>query len=155
MIHASLFSQAAVIRQDSILELCVREGGASLGRPVRSLSRDGTGEVGTAGELALLQRQHSLLQEELVRLRGSEGKLKDSEKARALLEKQLRDLRSNGAALVDSAGRSQVLQWIKLFLSCNRSRNKRMNKDFQELVTSCSLLYIWNLNYVNYIITGV
>lgn len=84
----------------------MREGGTSMGRPVRSLSRDGAGEVGTVGELALLQRQHSLLQEELVRLRGAEGRLKDSEKARAQLEKQLRDLKSNGASLGES---SQVL----------------------------------------------
>ncbi|XP_053087512.1 rho guanine nucleotide exchange factor 1a isoform X4 [Pangasianodon hypophthalmus] len=100
--------QGAVIRQDSIVELCVREGGTSLCRPGRSLSRDGTGEVGTAGELALLQRQHSLLQEELVRLRGAEGRLKDSEKARAHLEKQLRDLKSNGATLGESTGNSQA-----------------------------------------------
>ncbi|MCI4395488.1 hypothetical protein PGIGA_G00181150 [Pangasianodon gigas] len=100
--------QGAVIRQDSIVELCVREGGTSLCRLGRSLSRDGTGEVGTAGELALLQRQHSLLQEELVRLRGAEGKLKDSEKARAHLEKQLRDLKSNGATLGESTGNSQA-----------------------------------------------
>lgn len=95
-----------MIRQDSIVELCVREGGTLLCRLGRSLSRDGTSEVGAAGELALLQRQHSLLQEELVRLRGAEGRLKDSEKARAQLEKQLRDLKSNGAG---STGSSQVL----------------------------------------------
>uniref|UniRef100_A0A3B4C1M0 Rho guanine nucleotide exchange factor (GEF) 1a n=1 Tax=Pygocentrus nattereri TaxID=42514 RepID=A0A3B4C1M0_PYGNA len=79
-------------------------------RPVRSLSRDGGSDVGSVGELALLQRQHSLLQEELVRLRGAEGKLKDSERARAQLEKQLRDLKSNTAVLGDStaAAASQV-----------------------------------------------
>lgn len=109
VIHESLFSQGVVIQQDSVMELCVREGGASLSRSARSLSREGTGEVGTAGELALLQRQHSLLQEELVRLRGAEGRLKDSEKVRAQLEKQLRDLKSNGAALAESMGSSQVL----------------------------------------------
>ncbi|XP_060760883.1 rho guanine nucleotide exchange factor 1a isoform X2 [Neoarius graeffei] len=109
-LHAQLHAlQGAVIRQDSIIELCVREGGTSLCRLGRSLSRDGTGEVGTAGELALLQRQHSLLQEELVRLRSAEGRLKDSEKARAQLEKQLRDLKSNGAALGESTGSSQTL----------------------------------------------
>lgn len=53
------------------------------------------GESGTGaaiGELALLQRQHSLLQEELVRLRGTEGRLKDSEKARTQLERQVRNM---------------------------------------------------------------
>uniref|UniRef100_A0A8B9RF55 Rho guanine nucleotide exchange factor (GEF) 1a n=1 Tax=Astyanax mexicanus TaxID=7994 RepID=A0A8B9RF55_ASTMX len=67
--------QGAVIRQDSILEFCLRESSvspAAVGsRPVRSLSRDGSSDVGSVGELALLQRQHSLLQEELVRLKGA------------------------------------------------------------------------------------
>uniref|UniRef100_A0A8C1I6B4 Rho guanine nucleotide exchange factor (GEF) 1a n=1 Tax=Cyprinus carpio TaxID=7962 RepID=A0A8C1I6B4_CYPCA len=70
--------QGVVIRQDSILELCLREI-----------------------QLALLQRQHSLLQEELVRLRGAEGKLRHSERAKAQLEKQLRDLKTNSATLGD------------------------------------------------------
>ncbi|KAJ3609073.1 hypothetical protein NHX12_023600 [Muraenolepis orangiensis] len=92
--------QGAVIKQDSILELCLwQEGPAapSAGRLWRSLSRDAntgeSGAVGSAiGELALLQRQHSLLQDELVRLRGTEGRLRDSEKARAQLERQVRDM---------------------------------------------------------------
>lgn len=74
----------------------------------RSLSRDAgldAGPAGALGELALLQRQHSLLQEELVRLRAAECKLKDSEKARAQLEKQVKDMRAgNAAAPVDNAG---------------------------------------------------
>uniref|UniRef100_A0AAR2IX36 Rho/rac guanine nucleotide exchange factor (GEF) 2 n=1 Tax=Pygocentrus nattereri TaxID=42514 RepID=A0AAR2IX36_PYGNA len=86
--------QGAVIRQDSILEFCLRESSVS---PAAAGS-----DVGSVGELALLQRQHSLLQEELVRLRGAEGKLKDSERARAQLEKQLRDLKSNTAVLGDN-----------------------------------------------------
>ncbi|XP_066530981.1 rho guanine nucleotide exchange factor 2 isoform X2 [Hoplias malabaricus] len=98
--------QSAVIRQDSILEFCLRESSVSPtaagARPVRSLSRDGGSDVGSVGELALLQRQHSLLQEELVRLRGAESKLKDSERVRAQLEKQLKDLKSNSSALGDS-----------------------------------------------------
>uniref|UniRef100_A0AAY5EEC4 Rho guanine nucleotide exchange factor (GEF) 1a n=1 Tax=Electrophorus electricus TaxID=8005 RepID=A0AAY5EEC4_ELEEL len=73
-------------------------------RTTRSLSRDGVGEVGSVGELALLQRQHSLLQEELVRLRVAECRLKDSEKARVQLEKQLRDLKSSSTALGESTG---------------------------------------------------
>uniref|UniRef100_A0A8C1YT39 Rho guanine nucleotide exchange factor (GEF) 1a n=1 Tax=Cyprinus carpio TaxID=7962 RepID=A0A8C1YT39_CYPCA len=86
-----ILSQGVVIRQDSILELCLRE--------IRSLSRDGASDFGSLGELALLQRQHSLLQEELVRLRGAEGKLRHSERAKAQLEKQLRDLKTNSATL--------------------------------------------------------
>uniref|UniRef100_A0A671R065 Tropomyosin alpha-3 chain-like n=1 Tax=Sinocyclocheilus anshuiensis TaxID=1608454 RepID=A0A671R065_9TELE len=100
--------QGVVIRQDSILELCRRESSVSPAtagvRTVRSLSRDGASDVGSLGELALLQRQHSLLQEELGRLRGAEGKLRDSERARAQLEKQLKDLKTTSAALGDGAG---------------------------------------------------
>ncbi|XP_057209959.1 rho guanine nucleotide exchange factor 1a isoform X1 [Triplophysa rosa] len=96
--------QGVVIRQDSILELCLRDSPVSPAttgaRPVRSLSRDG----GDVGELTLLQRQHSLLQEELVRLRGAEGKLRDSERARGQLEKQLKDFKNNSATPVDGAG---------------------------------------------------
>ncbi|XP_048881261.1 rho guanine nucleotide exchange factor 2-like isoform X8 [Brienomyrus brachyistius] len=113
--------QAAVIRQDSILELCLRETSVPTSNSTapatvsstpaklcRSLSRDAgldAGPAGALGELTLLQRQHSLLQEELVRLRAAECKLKDSEKARAQLEKQVKDMRaSNVAAPVDNAG---------------------------------------------------
>ncbi|CAL8297115.1 unnamed protein product [Lota lota] len=91
--------QGAVIKQDSILELCLWQEGpaaSAAGQLWRSLSRDAStvdGGAGSAiGELALLQRQHSLLQEELVRLRGTEGRLKDSEKARAQLERQVRGM---------------------------------------------------------------
>ncbi|KAJ8386458.1 hypothetical protein AAFF_G00169280 [Aldrovandia affinis] len=108
--------QAVVIRQDSILEHSLREGSVSTAAPpsstpiklCRSLSRD-TGLDASAGaaigDLALLQRQHSLLQEELVRLRAAEGKLRDSEKARAQLEKQVKDMKAGSAAApVDNAG---------------------------------------------------
>ena len=47
----------------------------------------------TIGELALLQRQHSLLQEELLRLRDAESRFKDSEKARVKLERQVRHMK--------------------------------------------------------------
>ncbi|XP_035385138.1 rho guanine nucleotide exchange factor 1a isoform X2 [Electrophorus electricus] len=101
-------SEGAVIRQDSVLEFYLHETSMSLAacgtRTTRSLSRDGVGEVGSVGELALLQRQHSLLQEELVRLRVAECRLKDSEKARVQLEKQLRDLKSSSTALGESTG---------------------------------------------------
>ncbi|KAJ8273508.1 hypothetical protein GJAV_G00102390 [Gymnothorax javanicus] len=104
--------QGIVIRQDSILELCLRGGSVSTVIPTippastpaklcRSLSRD-TGLDASAGaaigDLALLQRQHSLLQEELGRLRTAEGRLRDSEKARALLEQQMKDMKASGGA---------------------------------------------------------
>uniref|UniRef100_A0A8C7SCW5 Rho guanine nucleotide exchange factor (GEF) 2a n=1 Tax=Oncorhynchus mykiss TaxID=8022 RepID=A0A8C7SCW5_ONCMY len=78
------------------------------GRVWHSLSRDaGMAEASTGvaiGELALLQRQHSLLQEELSRLRGTEGRLRDSEKARAQLERQVRDMKAHSATMMDSVG---------------------------------------------------
>ncbi|KAL0962225.1 hypothetical protein UPYG_G00337310 [Umbra pygmaea] len=109
--------QGTVIKQDSILELSLRSEATPVaaatpttptGRLWRSLSRDGgmadAGSGPALGELALLQRQHTLLQEELGRLRGTEGRLRDSEKARAQLERQVRDMKAHSAPLVD--GRS-------------------------------------------------
>uniref|UniRef100_A0A6Q2YA20 Rho guanine nucleotide exchange factor (GEF) 1a n=1 Tax=Esox lucius TaxID=8010 RepID=A0A6Q2YA20_ESOLU len=78
------------------------------GRAWHSLSRDmGAAEASSGspvGELALLQRQHTLLQEELVRLRGADARLRDSEKSRIQLERQVRDMKTRSAALVDSVG---------------------------------------------------
>lgn len=102
--------QAAVLQQDSLLELCQRgcslPGGVAGGergrdKLSRSLSRDGGLDAALGGgtELVLLQRQHSLIQEELSRTRGSEARLRDSERARAENERQLRELREHSAAL--------------------------------------------------------
>uniref|UniRef100_A0A4W5MIM8 Rho guanine nucleotide exchange factor (GEF) 2a n=1 Tax=Hucho hucho TaxID=62062 RepID=A0A4W5MIM8_9TELE len=115
------FSQGTVIKQDSILELCLRSKGppvdaptTPIGRVWRTLSRDaGMAEASTGaaiGELALLQRQHSLLQEELSRLRGTEGRLRDSEKARAQLERQVRDMNAHSATMLDSVGTAPPLR---------------------------------------------
>ncbi|XP_058274528.1 rho guanine nucleotide exchange factor 2 isoform X2 [Hemibagrus wyckioides] len=104
--------QAAVIRQDSILELCMRDGSTStscstpststpspLGsaplRLSRSLSRDALMEgvlPGAGADQALLQRHYALLHEEVCRLRPLEPRLRDSERARTQLEAQLREL---------------------------------------------------------------
>ncbi|XP_012678302.2 rho guanine nucleotide exchange factor 2 isoform X3 [Clupea harengus] len=115
--------QAAVIRQDSILELCLREGSMPTSTPTtpvplpgcppsrlsRSMSRDtgmdasspGSGSSSASGgDFALLQRQNSMLQEEVGRLRSAEAKLKDSEKVRAELEQKLRDTQDGAAATV-------------------------------------------------------
>ncbi|MGH0178183.1 UNVERIFIED_CONTAM: hypothetical protein FKN15_076847 [Acipenser sinensis] len=102
--------EAAVLQQDSLLELCQRgcslPGGVAGGergrdKLSRSLSRDGGLDAAMVGgtELVLLQRQHSLIQEELSRTRGSEARLRDSERARAENERQLRELREHSAAL--------------------------------------------------------
>ncbi|XP_019905832.1 rho guanine nucleotide exchange factor 1a isoform X4 [Esox lucius] len=107
--------QGTVIKQDSILELylCsealpVAAPTTPTGRAWHSLSRDmGAAEASSGspvGELALLQRQHTLLQEELVRLRGADARLRDSEKSRIQLERQVRDMKTRSAALVDSVG---------------------------------------------------
>uniref|UniRef100_H3CKQ8 Rho/Rac guanine nucleotide exchange factor 2 n=1 Tax=Tetraodon nigroviridis TaxID=99883 RepID=H3CKQ8_TETNG len=59
--------QAAVIRQDSILELLLRTGSSSGPRLSRSVSKDSGIDAG--GEVVLLQKQVQLLQDEVARLR--------------------------------------------------------------------------------------
>ncbi|KAM9783148.1 rho guanine nucleotide exchange factor 2 [Neosynchiropus ocellatus] len=62
--------QAAVIRQDSVLELCFRTGVALSSAPGPRLSRSMSGDTGlNPGEAVLLRRQVELLQEEVTRLR--------------------------------------------------------------------------------------
>ncbi|XP_035489185.1 rho guanine nucleotide exchange factor 1a isoform X3 [Scophthalmus maximus] len=92
--------QGAVIKQDSILELLPQSqdtlvpAAGGVWRPLWRNSGDREASVGsTIGELALLQRQHSLLQEELLRLRDAENRFKDSERARAKLERQVRHMK--------------------------------------------------------------
>ncbi|XP_031544969.2 rho guanine nucleotide exchange factor 2 isoform X1 [Vicugna pacos] len=109
--------QAAVAQQDTLMEARFPEGPERREKLTRANSRDG--EVGRAGavtpekqatELALLQRQHALLQEELRRCRrlgeerateaGSlEARLRESEQARALLEREAEEARRQLAAL--------------------------------------------------------
>uniref|UniRef100_A0A9J8CTP4 Rho guanine nucleotide exchange factor (GEF) 2a n=1 Tax=Cyprinus carpio carpio TaxID=630221 RepID=A0A9J8CTP4_CYPCA len=128
-----ILSQGVVIRQDSILELCLRESSVSpattRARTVRSLSRDGASDFVSLGELALLQRQHSLLQEELVRLRGAEGKLRHSERAKAQLEKQLRDLKTNSATLGDGAGNLHLPNLIRFSFPLFKAPATRRESD--------------------------
>uniref|UniRef100_A0A8C5ALF9 Rho/rac guanine nucleotide exchange factor (GEF) 2 n=1 Tax=Gadus morhua TaxID=8049 RepID=A0A8C5ALF9_GADMO len=92
--------QAAVICQDSVLELCVPggpTGGLSAGTAVPRLSRSVSKDTGLdAGEAAMMRRQLALLQEEVARLKPLEGQLGESEKARALAEKQLKEMAPKG-----------------------------------------------------------
>ncbi|CAL8355646.1 unnamed protein product [Arctogadus glacialis] len=92
--------QAAVICQDSVLELCAPggpAGGLSAGTAVPRLSRSVSKDTGLdAGEAAMMRRQLALLQEEVARLRPLEGQLAESEKARALAEKQLKETAPKG-----------------------------------------------------------
>ncbi|XP_075961799.1 rho guanine nucleotide exchange factor 2 isoform X2 [Anarhichas minor] len=110
--------QGAVIKQDSILELLLQPqdnvapaaGGAW--RPLwRDVGNREANAVSSIGELALLQRQHSLLQEELLRLRDAESRFKDSERARAKLERHVRHMKvCSGAASASQQLREQVAQ---------------------------------------------
>ncbi|KAG7276542.1 hypothetical protein CRUP_019592, partial [Coryphaenoides rupestris] len=93
--------QAAVICQDSVMELCLPGGpasslsaGAAPPRFARSVSRD-TG-LDASVDAALLRRQLVLLQEEVNRLKPMEALLAESEKARAQAEKQLKDTPPKG-----------------------------------------------------------
>ncbi|KAL2080347.1 hypothetical protein ACEWY4_024140 [Coilia grayii] len=135
--------QAAVIKQDSILEFYMHgssaapEGSAGGGRVVRSLSRDGVAELGGVGELTLLQRQHSLLQEELVRLRGAEGRLRDCEKHRAQLEKQLKELKSAAPGSVTGTAASQQVRGrgYATKAKCSNYMNVETEKNALNVVT--------------------
>ncbi|XP_012664083.2 rho guanine nucleotide exchange factor 2 isoform X1 [Otolemur garnettii] len=111
--------QAAVAQQDTLMEARFPEGPERREKLSRANSRDGeagrSGAVPTAPEkqateLALLQRQHALLQEELRRCRrlgeerateaGSlEARLRESEQARAVLEREAEEARRQLAAL--------------------------------------------------------
>jgi len=81
--------QGAVIKQDSILELLLLQP-QDKGAAWRPLWQREANAGSSLGELVLLQRQHSLLQEELLRLRDAESRFKDSERARAKLERHLK-----------------------------------------------------------------
>ncbi|CAN9504177.1 unnamed protein product [Ophioblennius macclurei] len=110
--------QGAVIKQDSILELLLQPQDGSAQSPKgtwRPQWRDGSQrESSSIGELALLQRQHSLLQEELLRLRDAESRFKDSEKARTKLERQVRHLKvCCGTAVVSQPHTNQTSQSLQ------------------------------------------
>lgn len=122
--------QAVVTRQDTLLELRLQESAEKPSRrgshpvtptepPARGGEKPGavpgavTGAVTGATELALLQRQHALVQEELCRCRqlcqeraqeaaALETRLRDSERERGRLERELEEARGPRQ---DAAGR--------------------------------------------------
>ncbi|XP_016076956.1 PREDICTED: rho guanine nucleotide exchange factor 2 isoform X5 [Miniopterus natalensis] len=125
--------QAAVAQQDTLMEARFPEGPERREKLTRANSRDG--EAGRAGatpaasekqatELALLQRQHALLQEELRRCRrlgeerateaGSlEARLRESEQARALLEREAEEARRQLAALGQADPIPPEAPWVR------------------------------------------
>uniref|UniRef100_A0A6Q2WYG3 Rho/rac guanine nucleotide exchange factor (GEF) 2 n=1 Tax=Esox lucius TaxID=8010 RepID=A0A6Q2WYG3_ESOLU len=102
--------QAAVILQDSVLELS------------RSMSRDtglDAGTVGAAGDMNMLQRQFGLLQEEVVRLRPFEARLRESERARAQMEQQLRELQGRRGSRGSRGSSGDIVVPAKIRGSCD------------------------------------
>ncbi|XP_075763554.1 rho guanine nucleotide exchange factor 2 isoform X2 [Pelodiscus sinensis] len=122
--------QAAVVQQDTTLELHLYDGGGRWEKVSRANSRKGVlGEVAPkaqekqATELALLQKQHVLLQEELSRCRqlcqekvqevGSlEARLRESEQERARLEREVEETRRQVVALRPEGGVTEGM-WIR------------------------------------------
>ncbi|XP_039107302.1 rho guanine nucleotide exchange factor 2 isoform X2 [Hyaena hyaena] len=125
--------QAAVAQQDTLMEARFPEGPERREKLTRANSRDG--ELGRPGpgpaapdkqatELALLQRQHALLQEELRRCRrlgeerateagNLEARLRESEQARALLEREAEEARRQLAALGHSEPPPAEAPWAR------------------------------------------
>ncbi|XP_061220337.1 rho guanine nucleotide exchange factor 2 isoform X2 [Neopsephotus bourkii] len=106
--------QAVVLQQDTLLELRLQEAPdkpsrrGSQAAPAEPAPR--VGEKPGSTELALLQRQHGLLQEELGRCRQQcqeraqeaaalDSRLRDSERERARLERELEEARRELGAL--------------------------------------------------------
>ncbi|NXI66380.1 ARHG2 factor, partial [Anseranas semipalmata] len=112
--------QAVVSQQDTLLELQLQEGPERREKPSRGAAQPVPTEATRPGEkpsteLALLQRQHALLQEELARCRqlcqeraqeagALEGRLRDSEQERARLERELDEAHRHLAALRQEGG---------------------------------------------------
>ncbi|NXW25076.1 ARHG2 factor, partial [Circaetus pectoralis] len=111
--------QAVVSQQDTLLQLQLQEGPEKPSRrgsqpaPAEPAARTGE-KLGTT-ELALLQRQHGLLQEELGRCRqlcqeraqeaaALETRLRDSEQERARLERELDEARRQLGVLRQEGG---------------------------------------------------
>ncbi|XP_033927097.1 rho guanine nucleotide exchange factor 2 isoform X1 [Melopsittacus undulatus] len=111
--------QAVVLQQDTLLELRLQDAPdkpsrrASQAAPSEPAAR--AGDKPGATELALLQRQHGLLQEELSRCRQQcqeraqeaaalDSRLRDSERERERLERELEDARREMGALRQDGG---------------------------------------------------
>ncbi|XP_063002175.1 rho guanine nucleotide exchange factor 2 [Elgaria multicarinata webbii] len=102
--------QGIVAQQDTLLELHVQEAGERRDRLSRTNSRkDASAADRQASDLSLLQKQHTLLQEELNRCRqlcqekaqevaGLEARLRESEQERARQEREAEEARRQLAA---------------------------------------------------------
>uniref|UniRef100_A0A8D3DN68 Rho guanine nucleotide exchange factor 2-like n=1 Tax=Scophthalmus maximus TaxID=52904 RepID=A0A8D3DN68_SCOMX len=134
--------QGAVIKQDSILELLPQSqdtlvpAAGGVWRPLWRNSGDREASVGsTIGELALLQRQHSLLQEELLRLRDAENRFKDSERARAKLERQVRHMKvCSGPAPDFQQMEEQAPQVITIVLQLHKVMGKKQKESCNDVM---------------------
>uniref|UniRef100_A0A8C0IZS7 Rho guanine nucleotide exchange factor 2 n=1 Tax=Chelonoidis abingdonii TaxID=106734 RepID=A0A8C0IZS7_CHEAB len=123
--------QATVVQQDTILELHLYDGGGRQEKLSRANSRKGVpGDSAVAKapekqatELALLQRQHTLLQEELSRCRQLcqekvqeagvlEARLRESEQERARLEREVEEARRQVAVLRPEGGTAEAV-WVR------------------------------------------
>uniref|UniRef100_A0A493T8V0 Uncharacterized protein n=1 Tax=Anas platyrhynchos platyrhynchos TaxID=8840 RepID=A0A493T8V0_ANAPP len=115
--------QAVVSQQDTLLELRLQEGAERREKapvaPVTPVVAPAVAPVAPgerpSSELALLQRQHALLQEELARCRqlcheraqeaaGLEGRLRGSEQERARLERERDEAQRQLAAVLRQEG---------------------------------------------------
>ncbi|XP_045154344.1 rho guanine nucleotide exchange factor 2 isoform X1 [Echinops telfairi] len=132
--------QAAVAQQDTLMEARFPEGPERREKLSRANSRDGEAGRGGAApgapekqatELALLQRQHTLLQEELRRCRrlgeerateasSLEVRLRESEQARALLERETEEARRQLAALGQAEPLPAEAPWARRSLDPRR-----------------------------------
>lgn len=96
LVQSLSLCQAAVIRQDSFLELYMLEDpchASSAHAPSRDAVPEGGVSEGTQGDLAQLQCKYDLLQEEVMQLRAAQDKNKKSKTAQNQAEKQFQKLR--------------------------------------------------------------
>lgn len=119
--------QAAVIRQDSILELLVRAGPAPPSAPVSTpglrLNRSMSGVSGmdSSGDVVLLRRQVELLQEEVARLR-----LKGEEPVRDKVEPGSKKA-SNGETGDVIKGKKVIEVWLLV----NKAKVKKIDSEIK------------------------
>lgn len=114
--------QAAVIRQDSILELLLRTGSSSTG-PHLSCSVSKDSGINTGGEVVLLQKQVQLLQDEVTRLR-----LRGEEPASEKAEPGSKKLTNGETGDVTKGKKVRNMSTKQDFLKTSRSSHSRLKR---------------------------